>query len=119
VPVERKFSSRVTTGAAPGVDGLVDVADNTYIAVGAGKGVGQLELDEVGVLEFVDENVAETVPEPREGFRMLPEQQEGVIQQVVKVHASRVFERLLIGLVDSGDGLAAVIGGLCRVILRC
>ena len=41
-------------GVAPGVDGLVGVAYDADVAVGAGQLAGEAVLDDVGVLELVD-----------------------------------------------------------------
>ena len=46
-------------GTAPGVDGLVVVADAAEVAVGLGEEAEPEVLDDVGVLVFVDEDVAE------------------------------------------------------------
>ena len=60
--------------ATPGEDRLVVVAYDRDVAVRFGEQPEQLELCIVGVLELIDEDVAETAPQSRGSGRMIAQQ---------------------------------------------
>lgn len=57
--VEGESHHEADIGAAPGIDGLVVVADDGEIFVFASEEIGESVLGEVDVLVFVDEDVEE------------------------------------------------------------
>src|SRR5438876_5072355 len=61
-------------GAAETVDGLVVIADGENVLTIAGEEFEETELRDVGVLEFVDQNVAEFVLQRRSNGRIFFEQ---------------------------------------------
>ena len=85
------------------VDGLVAVPHHHDVAVLAGQQDGQGVLDGVGVLVLVDEDVGEAVPVVLEDVGVLPEQPDGVEQQVVEVHGVGRHHPLLVQVEDVGD----------------
>ncbi len=111
--------------AAPAVDCLVGVADDADVGLGGGlilhaghgrRGRGQqrgdAELDRVGVLVFVDHQVAPAAVELGADVFVLFEQLDGEEQQVIEVDGTRLAQRLLVAEVDLGDLLGVVVVGV-------
>ncbi len=96
-------------GGAPGVDGLVGVADDADVAVPAGELADEHVLDDVGVLELVDQDVQVALlvlvaARPR-GSR---KRQHRLHQQVVEVEGVVLGQQRLVALVDARDDLLEV-----------
>ena len=72
-------------GAAPAVDRLVVVADAADVVVGAGEEAEPEVLGDVGVLVFVDEDVAEPALVLGEDVGVVLEDGDGVEQEVAEV----------------------------------
>ena len=89
-------------GAAPAVDRLVVVADAAEIAPLLGEQAQPQILDDVGVLIFVDQDVAETVLVALQHFRLLAEQAQRFQQQVAEIDRVERLQPLLISLVELG-----------------
>ena len=85
------------------VDGLIAVPHHHDVAVLAGQQDGQSVLDGVGVLELVHEDVGEALPVELQDVGVLPEQPDGVEQQVVEVHGVGRHHPPLVLVVDVGD----------------
>ena len=83
-------------GAAPSIDGLVDVADDEEIPVLGGEQASHLVLLPVGVLELVDEDVPPVarVLEPRALATL--EEGDGEEEHVVKVEGVLGAHRRLV-----------------------
>ncbi len=91
-------------GAAPRVDRLVVVAHHGEVAALAGQQVRDAVLGVVGVLVFVDHDVAEGAPVVLEPVGEELEQVDRLHEQVVEVHRAHLDELLLVELVDVGGG---------------
>ena len=83
-------------GAAPGIDRLVVVADAAQIAARLGEELQPFVLRLVGVLIFVDEDVAETVAVAGEHVGLVAEDHQHVEQQVAEVAGVEGLQALLI-----------------------
>jgi hypothetical protein len=106
-------------GAAPGVDGLVVVAHGGEAPHGAGQQLQYLVLGAVGVLVFVNEQVAQPALPGFQGVRMLPEKPDWQADQVVEIHGLIGAQGFLVGQIGDGDlALALVRGGFPRGVGR-
>jgi len=105
-------------GAAPGVDGLVVVADDREVLLPAGEVAQQDVLRAVGVLVLVDEDVLEAVLRALEGLVGHLEEPYGEQQQVVEVERVVVAEQALVARPDHrGDARELAVRGrgqVCR-----
>ena len=99
-------------GGAPGVDGLVGVADDGEVAAAGGPGAREVVLDDVGVLEFVDEDVAEASLVAFGDGGVLVEEVDGAGEEVVEIEGAVVVEDGLVALVGAGDDFVEVVAGL-------
>ena len=115
-------------GAAPAVDGLILVADDAQVARLVYKQPQQVILHAVGVLIFVDVNVAETRLPGRARFRKFPQHLNGAQQEIVKIESAGLAENVFVlrvhfrggnsqGIVVLG-GLRGDLRGSLRMILR-
>ena len=89
----------VDRGAAERVDRLVVVPDDGHIAVLLGERGDELGLGAVGVLELVDEDVAEAVGDLAPRGRRRPHEPEGQRDLVAEVDAPGRGHQVLIGRV--------------------
>ena len=87
--------------AAPGVDRLVGVADDTDIAVTRGPLLGEDVLGDVRVLELVDMDVQIAVGVLFEAILALVEQLHGLEQDVVEVERLVLLEQVLVAEEDT------------------
>ncbi len=87
----------------PRHDALIRVADDHDVLVVLGEEADQLPLGEVGVLELVDEDVAEALAPPLEHVGVLTEELHDEQQEVVEVGGRRLGEPLLVLGVDLGE----------------
>ena len=99
-PVE--MEDVVNIGAAPAVDRLVVVADHGKIARLAGQQGHQLELDEVGILVFVDHQPLVAVAVSLQDLGVFLPKPHGKQQQVVKIQKIHLLEALLVALIAFG-----------------
>jgi hypothetical protein len=105
--------------AAPRVHALVRVADHAHVAVLRGELVDQLVLSAVRVLVLVDQDVAEPLLVVLEHLGPLPEQQDGLGDEVVEVERSGRALALLVGEVHLRDGLLVEVAGeVVEVVCR-
>ena len=89
--------------AAPAIDRLVFVAHHADVAVRLGEQAHQLVLAAVGVLVFVDHDVAQpAVPGLARGLVVL-QQAHGFEQQVVEIERVGGAQRLFVLLEDRGQ----------------
>ena len=88
--------------AAPGVDALVVVADHAEVATLAGELFDDGELGRVGVLVFVDQEVAIGVAVAFEHIRVFGEEPMDQHEHVVEIEGILHFEQQLVLLVDLG-----------------
>ena len=102
--------------AAERVDRLVVVADHGDVPVALGERGDQLRLRAVGVLELVDQDVAEPAGDRAPGGRRRPDQAEGQRHLVAEVDAAVGGEQGLIRAVRARQlGLApGILAGGCR-----
>ncbi len=94
-------------GAAPAVDRLVVVADHGQVARVSGQVPHQPVLHQVGVLELVDQDVAETSRQLRPHVGVVG-QVEHLEQQVVEVDRVLAGQPLAVARVDLGQDVLAV-----------
>ena len=90
-------------GASPAVDGLVVVADDADIGVRSGEHDHESELYGVGVLVFVDEDVAALFAVGLEDIGAEVPEFDGESEEVIEVDEVHLLESLLIESVDEGD----------------
>ncbi len=105
-------------GAAPGVDALVLVAHHADVLVLAAEQLHQLVLGAVGVLVFVDEEIAVAAVVTLAHFGRDLEQPHGLEQEVVEVEGVGLPQLLAVALEDVRDLLADRVGGLQVELLR-
>ena len=94
--------------AAEGIDGLRVVAHHADVVLRLGEFLDQQELDVVGVLILIDEDVLELLLVFLTRFGTGIEQTEHVDEQVIEVHRVRGFES---GLVEFVDGRQLIHAG--------
>ena len=99
-------------GGAPGVDGLVGVADDGEVAAAGGPGAGEAVLDDVGVLEFVHEDVQEALVVALGDVGLGGEEFQGAAEEVVKVDGGVGLQGVLVALVGAGDDLLEVVAAV-------
>src|SRR5581483_8729296 len=97
--------------AAPAVNALVVVADDAEVAVGGGEMVDEAELGGVGVLVFIDHDVAIFGATGFEGVGVFAEEAQGEEDKIVKVNGVAGVEGALVLEVDvAGEGADIGIG---------
>ena len=95
---------------APSVNRLLRVADHGHVAEAlGGREPDEVQLDAVGVLELVHDQVAESLPAAPAEFRHPLQGVDHAKQQVVEVAEILCPERVLVGAVDGEEHL----DGLC------
>jgi len=102
-------------GGAPGVDGLVGVADDGEVVAAGGPVAGEVVLDEVGVLEFVDEGVAEAALVALGDLGLGVEEVDGTGEEVVEVEGVVLFEGGFVVLVEAADDFFKVVAGAVAI----
>ena len=97
--------------AAPGVDALVVVADDAQVSADAGEKLQQPKLRIVGVLVFVDEQIAVALLVAGEDVRLLVEDLQRQEQQIIEVdRAQRAQPELVFRQELRGAQLVFVVG---------
>src|SRR5438093_3309783 len=93
-------------GVAPAVDRLLRIADDGHIpeVVRSGE-ADEVELDAVGVLELVDDQVAEALAAPAPKLGHALERVDDLEQKVVEVTQRLVVQPVLVGAVDGEQHL--------------
>ena len=114
-----EFQDVADLGAAPGIDGLVVVADAAQVLAGLGKQPQPEILGHVGILVFVHQQIAETVLILGQNIRVLGEQGQIVEQQVAEIGRVEGAEPVLIRGVELhqtpvGHGAAFLLRHLFR-----
>jgi hypothetical protein len=87
-------------GAAPAVDRLIVVADYEDLAGVAGEHADPRVLQRVGVLEFVDQQIAPALLVVLQDRRLLQPQLVRAQQQFGEIHQARAAAGVFVGLVD-------------------
>ena len=99
-------------GAAPGVDGLVVVADRGEHAALAGEQLHQLVLAGIGVLVFVDQQVAQLVLPRLQHLGIAAQQLHRQADQVVEIQCLVGGKRVLVGHIGGrGHAVEFIAGG--------
>src|SRR5437773_9287411 len=93
-------------GVAPAVDRLLRVADDSHVpeVVCSGE-ADEVELDAVGVLELVHDQVAEALPAPAPKLGHALERVDDLEQEIVEVTQRLVAQPVLVGAVDGEQHL--------------
>ena len=105
-------------GAAPGVDGLVVVADHGEGPARADQLPDQLVLGAVGVLVLVDQQVADAPLPGLQQVRVVAKQARRAQDQVVEVHRVVGAQAALVVGVEPGESGLVVVLGLAQGLLR-
>ena len=112
--VEAEDVARV--GAAPAVDRLVVVADDGEVFVGRRQVLEDLVLGGVGVLEFVDEEVAPQAAEIAGKSRFVSKQPDRLEDEIAEVDGVGLAQCLLVATVKQGiffgPGIVGLFDGL-------
>ena len=97
--------------AAPGIDGLIVVADHGEGSARSGELAHQLILSPVGVLILVDQQITDAPLPALQDVRVRPEQAHRPEDQGVEVHRVVGVQAALIVRIEPGDlGLVGVLG---------
>ena len=99
-------------GAAPGVDGLVFVADDADVLARAGEQADEFFLRAVGVLEFVHHDVVKAGIPGGADVGMIAKQVHGAEKQIVKIEGAGFAQDFVVGAEDGGGFLARFVAGL-------
>ena len=105
-------------GAAPAVDRLVFVAHHADVIVRLREQAHQLILAAVGVLIFVDHDVAQPAIPGVPRVLIVEEQADAFEQQIVEIERIGLVQRLLVFLVNRRDFRHARIGRFAVHLLR-
>ncbi len=93
----------VDVGTAPAIDGLIGIAGDAEIARVDGEGVNDLVLGDVGVLVFIDEDVAMTAIELSTEDGVVAQEESDVHEEVVEIDGIGAEESLLVGAISLSD----------------
>ena len=99
----------VDAGAAPAIDRLIVISDDTYISSLVGQQANQVELRSVGVLELVDENVRKSSASLAPNPGSFTEQRDWLDDEVVEIHRMHVLESRVVRGVDAGGRLVVLV----------
>ena len=106
-------------GPAEAVDALVIVAHHADVALRAGEQADQPELRHAGVLILVHQQIAVLVLVELPHVRVVGQQLNGLVDQIVKVKGTGLFQLFFVGGVDLGRQRAlGVPGGGGQRLLR-
>ena len=105
--------------AAETVDALVVIAHHADVALRPGEQTDQTELRHAGVLILVHQQVAVLILVEFPHVRVIGQQLHGLINQIVKIERTGLFQLFLVGCVDAGGlGALHVSGVVCKGLLR-
>ena len=105
--------------AAETVDALVVIAHHADVALRPGEQTDQTELRHAGVLILVHQQVAVLVLVELPHVRVVGQQLHGLINQIVKIERTGLFQLFLVGCVDAGGlGALHVSGVVCKRLFR-
>ncbi len=115
----RKFGRQplqvADVGPAPAVDRLIVVADGSELGADAGQQLEELVLAGVGILVFVNQQVAQAVLPFLGDRRVLAEEPDRQADQVIEIHRLVGPERRLVGHEGTGGkGLVLIGRPACR-----
>src|SRR5690606_3847104 len=91
-----KVENVLNIRAPKGIDALGIISHHTNVLVNGSEFFGDYVLGEVGVLKFIHHDVFEPLLVFVEDIGMVPEQDIGIEQQVVKIHGGRFEKPLLV-----------------------
>ena len=101
-PVFLELLQVFRAGTAPGINGLVVVADHGELAFRQGEHFHQLVLGAVGVLVFIHQQVLNTVAPLFQNARLLLEHARGHQDQVVEVHCVAHPQHAVVAAIGHG-----------------
>ena len=114
-----KIENVLNGGAAEAVDALVVVAHHTDVALRPGEQADQTKLRHAGVLILVHQQVAVLVLVELPHVRVVGQQLHGLVDEVVKIERTGLFQLFLVSCVDAGGlGALHVSGVVCKRLLR-
>ena len=103
---------------APGVDGLVFIADGAHVVPGTSQRPHEFILRAVGVLIFINQNVLKSLVVILANVRGRFQQAHSFKQQVVEVQRVRSAQFFAVLLINMCDALGLRIGGIEIDLLR-
>ena len=104
----------------PAVDRLLGVAHDGHIAKAVRRQQpDEVELDSIGVLEFVDEQVSEPLAAPAAELRHALERLDDIEDQIVEIAQALRGQRFLVGAVDEVQNLDRLELRVRRLARRC
>lgn len=101
------------------VDALVVIAHYADVALRPGKQADQTELCHAGVLILVHQQVAVLILVELPHVRVVGQQLHGLVDEVVKIERTGLFQFFLVGCIDAcGLGALHISGVVCKRLLR-
>ena len=114
-----KVEDILNGSAAEAVDALVVIAHNADVALRPGEQADQTELRHAGILILVHQQVAVLVLVELPYIRVFSQQLHGLVDEVVKIERTGLFQLFLVSCVDAGGlGALHVSGVVCKCLLR-
>ena len=114
-----KIENVLNGSATEAVDALVVIAHHTDVALRPGEQADQTKLRHAGILILVHQQVAVLVLVELPHVRVFSPQLHGLVDQVVKIERTGLFQLFLVSCVDAGGlGALHVSGVVCKRLLR-
>ena len=114
-----KVQNVLNGGTAETVDALVIVTDNADVLFRAGEQADQPELGHAGILILVHQQVAVLVLVELPHVRVVGQQLHGLVDEVIKIERTGLFQLFLVSCVDAGGlGALHVSGVVCKRLFR-
>ena len=99
----------VDAGAAPSVDRLVVVADDTDVATVVGEQPNEIQLRDIGVLKLVDQHMSESGAPLAANAGPITKEYDGLDDQVIEIHRMHVREGRLVRPIDASCRLIVLV----------
>ena len=114
-----KVENVLNGSATEAVDALVVIAHHADVALRPGEQTDQMELCHAGILILVHQQVAVLVLVEFPHVRVVGQQLHGLVDEVVKIERTGLFQLFLVSCVDAGGlGALHVSGVVCKGLLR-
>src|SRR5256885_9954301 len=96
------------------IDGLIRIADGENVAIGSGQQVSQLDLTEIGILKFVNQQKSRTPLLALSQLCLAAQQPDGVADHVPKRAQTLAAQQIFYGAESRGDFAASFDGLIAR-----
>ena len=114
-----KVENVLNGSATEAVDALVVIAHNADVALWPGEQADQTELRHAGILILIHQQVAVLVLVELPHVRVFSQQLHRLVDEVVKIERTGLFQLFLVSCVDAGGlGALHVSGVVCKRLLR-